>query len=87
MTAKPGNVRWLVFAIPVRQLYFLRVTRHRLDRGAKHCANAMGVVNALLVPWFGGTFGWTVAIALSAGSAVLGAVLLLLVRADRPLPA
>jgi len=50
-------------------------------------ANAMGVVNALLVPWFAGTFGWTVAIASGAGFAVLGAVFLLFVRADRPLPA
>ncbi len=48
-------------------------------------ANAMGVVNALLVPWFAGAFGWTVAIASGAGFAVLGAVLLLFVRADETL--
>jgi len=50
-------------------------------------ANAMGVVNALLVPWFANTFGWTAAIASGAGFALLGAVLLLFVRADEPLPA
>lgn len=50
-------------------------------------ANAMGVVNALLVPWFAGTFGWTVAIASGAGFALIGALLLLFVRADKALPA
>jgi ACS family glucarate transporter-like MFS transporter len=50
-------------------------------------ANIMGVVNALLVPWFADTFGWTVAIASGAGFALLGALLLLFVRADKPLPA
>ncbi|MGI9237800.1 MAG: MFS transporter [Woeseiaceae bacterium] len=49
-------------------------------------ANVMGVANALLVPWFADTFGWTVAIASGAGFALLGAVLLLFVRADQPLP-
>lgn len=48
-------------------------------------ANAMGVVNALLVPWFAHTFGWTVAIASGAGFALLGAVLVLFIRADQPL--
>ena len=50
-------------------------------------ANAMGVVNALLVPWFANTFGWTVAIASGAGFALIGATLLLFVRADEPLSA
>jgi ACS family glucarate transporter-like MFS transporter len=45
-------------------------------------ANAMGVLNALLVPWFAGTFGWTVAIASGAGFAALGAILMFFVRAD-----
>jgi ACS family glucarate transporter-like MFS transporter len=49
-------------------------------------ANAMGVVNALLVPWFADTFGWTIAIASGAGFALFGAALLLFVRADKPLP-
>jgi len=49
-------------------------------------ANLMGVANALLVPWFANAFGWTVAIASGAGFALLGAVLLLFVRADKPLP-
>ena len=50
-------------------------------------ANLMGVANALLVPWFADVFGWTVALASGAGFALLGAVLLLFVRADKPLPA
>ena len=49
-------------------------------------ANVMGVVNALLVPWFADTFGWTVAIASGAGFALLGALLMFLVRADETLP-
>lgn len=49
-------------------------------------ANVMGVANALLVPWFADAFGWTIAIASGAGFALLGAVLLLFVRADQPLP-
>ncbi|MGI9235650.1 MAG: MFS transporter [Woeseiaceae bacterium] len=49
-------------------------------------ANIMGVANALLVPWFADAFGWTIAIASGAGFALLGAVLLLFVRADQPLP-
>ena len=48
-------------------------------------ANAMGIVNSLLVPWLALTFGWTMAIASAAGFALLGIVFMLLVRADRPL--
>ena len=47
-------------------------------------ANLMGVANALLVPWFADVFGWTVALASGAGFALLGAILLLFVRADKP---
>jgi dipeptide/tripeptide permease len=46
-------------------------------------ANAMGVVNALLVPWLGVTFGWTVAIASAAVFALIGLGFMLLVRSDR----
>lgn len=46
-------------------------------------ANAMGVINALLVPWLGMTFGWTVAIASAALFALVGLGFMLLVRADR----
>jgi ACS family glucarate transporter-like MFS transporter len=48
-------------------------------------ANVIGIFNALLVPWFAQTFGWTIAIASGAGFAFLGAMLLLFVHADRPL--
>lgn len=49
-------------------------------------ANAMGAVNALLVPWFASLFGWPFAIA-SAGIFTLIALLLMLfVRADEPIP-
>ena len=48
-------------------------------------ANAMGFVNALLVPFFAVTFGWTFAISSGAIFALIGAGLMLLVRADRPL--
>lgn len=47
-------------------------------------ANAMGIVNSLLVPLIASAFGWTVAMASGAGFAVLGALLVLFVRADRP---
>ncbi|MGA8206281.1 MAG: hypothetical protein WB812_17330, partial [Woeseiaceae bacterium] len=47
-------------------------------------ANAMGIVNSLLVPLLASAFGWTVAMASGAGFAVLGAILVLFVRADRP---
>lgn len=46
-------------------------------------ANVMGVVNALLVPFFAHAFGWTFAIASGAIFAMLGVVLMLLVRADQ----
>lgn len=48
-------------------------------------ANAMGVVNALLVPWLAMGFGWTVAIASAAVFALIGIGLMLLVRADCPI--
>ena len=48
-------------------------------------ANAMGVVNALLVPFFAHTFGWTFAIASGAFFAMIGIVFILLVRADHTL--
>jgi len=48
-------------------------------------ANVMGVVNALLVPFFAHAFGWTFAIASGAGFALLGLLLMLFVRADRTL--
>jgi ACS family glucarate transporter-like MFS transporter len=47
-------------------------------------ANAMGVVNSLLVPWLAFGFGWTVAIASAAVFALVGIVLMLMVRADCP---
>jgi len=50
-------------------------------------ANAMGIVNSLLVPWLAMVFGWTVAIASAAGFALLGIVFMLLVRADCPVGA
>lgn len=46
-------------------------------------ANLMGFVNALLLAAVAQAFGWTVAIAIGAGFAVAGAVLILFVRADR----
>jgi len=47
--------------------------------------NAVGVLNALIVPWFAARFGWEVAIASGGAFALLGALLLLFVRPDRPL--
>jgi MFS family permease len=47
-------------------------------------ANAMGIVNSLLVPWLAFGFGWTVAIASAAVFGLVGIILMLLVRADRP---
>ena len=47
-------------------------------------ANAMGIVNSLLVPLIASAFGWTVAMASGAAFALLGTVLVLFVRADRP---
>jgi ACS family glucarate transporter-like MFS transporter len=46
-------------------------------------ANVMGVVNALLVPFFAHAFGWTFAIASGAIFALLGVGFMLLVRADQ----
>jgi len=46
-------------------------------------ANAMGIVNSLLVPFLAAAFGWTVAIASAALFALLGIGFMLLVRADR----
>ena len=48
-------------------------------------ANAMGVLNALLVPWIALTFGWQVAIASGAVFSILALVLLMFVRADQPI--
>ncbi len=45
-------------------------------------ANAMGIVNGLLVPWLALGFGWTVAIASAAVFTLIGIGLMLLVRAD-----
>jgi len=45
-------------------------------------ANVMGVINALLVPFFANAFGWTFAIASGAIFALIGVVFMLLVRAD-----
>lgn len=47
--------------------------------------NISGVCNAILVPLLAHTFGWTFAIASGAIFALIGAGLMLLVRADRPL--
>lgn len=47
-------------------------------------ANAMGIVNSLLVPFLALKFGWTVAIASAAVFAALGMLFMLLVRADCP---
>lgn len=47
-------------------------------------ANAMGVLNALLVPWLATTFNWQVAIGSGAIFSVLALVLLMFVRADQP---
>jgi ACS family glucarate transporter-like MFS transporter len=46
-------------------------------------ANAMGIINGLLVPWLALGFGWTVAIASAAVFTLIGIGLMLLVRADR----
>ncbi len=46
-------------------------------------ANLMGIVNALLVPFFAHAFGWTFAIASGAVFAMLGVAFMLMVRADR----
>ena len=46
-------------------------------------ANLMGFVNALLLSLVAESFGWTVAIAIGSVFALVGAGLILLVRADR----
>ncbi len=46
-------------------------------------ANAMGVVNALLVPWLAMTFSWQVAIGSGAIFSILALVLLMFVRPDQ----
>ncbi len=48
-------------------------------------ANAMGILNALLVPWIALTFGWQIAVASGAVFSVLALVLLMFVRADQPI--
>lgn len=45
-------------------------------------ANAMGILNALLVPWIALTFSWQVAVASGALFSILALVLLMFVRAD-----
>ncbi len=47
-------------------------------------ANMMGIINALLVPGLAALFGWTFAMSAGGFFALLGASLMLLVRADRP---
>lgn len=47
-------------------------------------ANAMGVVNALLVPWIATTFSWQAAIGSGAVFSTVALILLLFVRADQP---
>ena len=49
--------------------------------------NVMGIVNALAVPMIAHHLGWTVAMATGGVFALVGAVLMLLVRADRPFDA
>lgn len=46
-------------------------------------ANVMGIINALLVPFFAHAFGWTFAIASGAIFAMMGVAFMLLVRADK----
>ncbi len=46
--------------------------------------NLMGILNSMLVPAAAALFGWTFAMALGGIFALLGAGLMLLVRADRP---
>ena len=48
-------------------------------------ANIMGALGAILVPFFADAFGWTLAIASGGVFAIVGAVLMMFVRADRPL--
>ncbi len=46
-------------------------------------ANAMGFVNALLLAWVAEVYGWTIAMGLGGGFALVGAGLILLVRFDQ----
>jgi len=48
-------------------------------------ANAMGIVNALLVPWIATTFSWQAAIGSGAVFSTVALALLMLVRADQPI--
>lgn len=48
-------------------------------------ANAMGIINGLLVPWLALGFGWSAAIASAAVFTLIGIGLMLMVRADRPI--
>jgi ACS family glucarate transporter-like MFS transporter len=47
-------------------------------------ANAMGALNALMVPWFASVFGWPFAVASAGIFSVLALVLMLFVRPDEP---
>lgn len=47
-------------------------------------ANAMGALNALLVPWFASLYGWSFAIASAGIFVVIAMLLMLFVRADEP---
>ncbi|MGI9271926.1 MAG: MFS transporter [Woeseiaceae bacterium] len=49
-------------------------------------ANAMGAFNALLVPWFASLFGWSFAVASGGIFTLIAMLLMLLVRADEPIP-
>ncbi|MGI9260658.1 MAG: MFS transporter, partial [Woeseiaceae bacterium] len=48
-------------------------------------ANAVGVVNALLIPWVAGAYSWTLAISSGAFFSFLAAALLLIIRPDKPI--
>ena len=45
--------------------------------------NAVGIINAVLVPWMALAFGWTFAISLAAIFALVAAGMILLVRPDQ----
>lgn len=47
-------------------------------------ANAMGVINALLMPRLAEAFGWTIALSSGAVFVLVGALLMLFVKADEP---
>jgi ACS family glucarate transporter-like MFS transporter len=49
--------------------------------------NAIGIINAVLVPWAALTFGWTFAVSTAAMFALLAAGTMLLVRPDRQIQA